>query len=127
MVKYGLGLLGDQARDVLLVGYSYGGLVTMRAQVEGLEGLRVRRVVISPPLGAVGWGLMLKRVPDRLEGEGLVIFGDNDNWTSKEAYREWVGELGRGWRGMEVEGNHFFERGVDGILRAVSGFLSDST
>lgn len=126
LVQRGLDAEGSKT-NVLLVGYSYGGLVVSRWEADERQGaeLNVKRVLVSPPLGITGSALMLKKVATSIPGEGLVVWGDSDNWTAKASYTIWSKGLGENWTGAEVRGNHFFHEGTEELLEAIDNWVTD--
>ncbi|KAF7316928.1 Peptidase-S15 domain-containing protein [Mycena chlorophos] len=112
--------VGD-VRSVLVVGYSYGALIA--SMQPPLPDIETSYALISYPLSVRGWLTLfrtssyedaLKRLVQS-NSKVLFIFGDQDQFTAVERYRNWRAALGESsveW--VEVKGGSHFWRDEDG-------------
>jgi len=83
-------------RHILLVGYSYGSLITSSASADIPE--CIGHVSIAPPYGAQHWLLMfhhnyhMRQAAQRQNLPRLFVIGSQDNFTSEDAFQKVVQE-----------------------------------
>lgn len=80
--------------QILLVGYSYGSLITGSASADIPETIGI--VSIAPPFAVQHWLLMfnssyhLKRASEREDLPRLLVLGSEDNFTTEKAFKDIV-------------------------------------
>lgn len=84
-----------------LQGYSHGSLIASLHPI--LPSFKTSHILLSYPLGPRAWLTMfnsssynsaLRNLVEHPESNVLVIFGDQDEFTSIAKYRVWASELG---------------------------------
>ena len=125
--------------DDLHKGYSHGGLIASLHPV--LPNIKTSHVLLSYPLSPRGWITMfnsstyqsqLEMLVQDDNSNVLVIYGDEDEFTSISKYRRWSGELES--KATDVEkfeiagGTHFWRgRAGDEMQQSVIGWLTAIT
>ncbi|KAG6900698.1 hypothetical protein C0993_005010 [Termitomyces sp. T159_Od127] len=108
------------------MGYSYGSLITSLHPI--LPTIKTTHILISYPLSPRGWltlfhtgtyNAKLRELVQNADSHVLVVFGDRDEFTSVEKYREWQKSLeevssSERLRVVEVGGASHFWRGPSG-------------
>ncbi|KAK2463445.1 hypothetical protein APHAL10511_004531 [Amanita phalloides] len=133
VVQWAISRVTDVER-LVLIGYSHGGLIVSLHPI--LTHIKTSHVLLSYPLSPRGWITMFhgSAYQNKLEmlvrderSDVLVIHGDADEFTSKNKYGEWSGQLGGG-RVVEIAGGTHFWLGSAGeemqqFVLALSSFL----
>ncbi|KAG5716786.1 hypothetical protein E4T56_gene7911 [Termitomyces sp. T112] len=87
-------------KSLVLIGYSYGSLIASLHPI--IPSIKTAHILISYPLGPRGWltlfhtgtySAKLRELVHNPDSHVLVIFGDRDEFTSVEKYREWQKSL----------------------------------
>ncbi|KJA19450.1 hypothetical protein HYPSUDRAFT_143778 [Hypholoma sublateritium FD-334 SS-4] len=100
VVSWLINQVGD-VRSVVFLGYSHGSLIASLHPV--LPAIRTSHILLSYPLGPRAWLTMfnsssynsaLRNLVQHPDSNVLVIFGDQDEFTSIAKYRTWASELG---------------------------------
>ncbi|KAJ7494629.1 Alpha/Beta hydrolase protein [Mycena galericulata] len=134
LIEWAIATVGD-VRSVVVLGYSYGSLIASLQPVLG--SVETSHILLSYPLGVRGWLTLFKsRYEETLKellrnpaANVLVVFGDEDEFTSVASYRTWRGALEGTAAGKlqcaEVRGGTHFWRDSDGdeLVAIVSQWL----
>ena len=116
--------------NILLVGYSYGSLITGSASVDIPECIAC--VSISPPFAVQHWLLMfhsnyhLERASQRENLPRLLVIGDKDNFTSSAKFKDIVETRFpvETTTGAVIKGaDHFFVRREKDLMNVVGQWL----
>eukprot|EP00934_Nitzschia_sp_Nitz4_P001049 Nitzschia sp. Nitz4//scaffold126_size65214//44436//45295//NITZ4_006160-RA/size65214-snap-gene-0.53-mRNA-1//1//CDS//3329534701//1049//frame0 len=111
---------------LLLVGYSYGSIISASASASIPQVIGV--VSIAPPLGVRHWLYLfngnyhLEQAKKRVDMPQLLVIGDRDNFTSEPAFLEVVGAMNqRTATGAVLKGADHFFRGREKDLMDILG------
>ncbi|KAF8638299.1 hypothetical protein AX17_002319 [Amanita inopinata Kibby_2008] len=126
-------------QSLVLVGYSHGGLIASMHPVRAAN-VRTSHALLSYPLSPRGWITLFKsdvyqtRLEQLVRDEDcrvLVLYGDQDEFTSVSKYKRWTDELrgmgkGGGLEIVEMRGGTHFWRGGVGVAmsKVVADWLS---
>lgn len=122
MIQWALSRIAN-TQSLVLVGYSHGALIASLHPV--LLNIRTLHVLLSYPLSPRGWITMfsgnsyqkkLEELVQNPDSNVLVIYGDQDEFTSISNYKSWSEQLSKEGRVkvVEVEGGTHFWRGRAG-------------
>jgi len=102
-----------EAKNILIVGYSYGSIIGASASFSIQE--CVGYVLIAPPFSVSHWLLLfnssyhLKRAVERDNMARLLLIGTHDNFTSKSAFLKAASKFPVGVVTKVISGlDHFF-------------------
>ncbi|KAF9649247.1 alpha/beta-hydrolase [Thelephora ganbajun] len=137
LVQWGLGAVPD-VKSVVLIGYSHGALITSLHPVLPAP-IKTSHLLLSYPLGPRSFLTLFRggTYIDRLntlindpQSNVLIVHGDQDEFTSAEAYEGWVTELRRNEGEFRVEliqgATHFwFSRSGQRLRDIVKGWVPD--
>ncbi|KAK0239805.1 Alpha/Beta hydrolase protein [Armillaria nabsnona] len=128
LVQWAIGTIGN-IKSLVIVGYSYGSLIASLHSTLPSTSTKVSHILLSYPLGPRGWltafrssvyDTALKDLLSSPEAHVLVVFGDQDDFTSISKYERWTKELqtlaGTDAQRLEivrVDGASHFWRGRD--------------
>ncbi|TFK28410.1 alpha/beta-hydrolase [Coprinopsis marcescibilis] len=140
-----------QLRDVALIGYSHGSLVASlhpprKYQSSESESVNIRHILISYPLGPRSFLTLfrhsfyekkLEELVQDPQSKVLILYGDRDEFTGVDRYKEWTARL-KALPGtsedrlgvVHVEGaSHFWndEESCDRLWASVFEWVSVST
>ncbi|KAK0211046.1 Alpha/Beta hydrolase protein [Desarmillaria ectypa] len=101
LVHWALGTIGN-IKSLVIVGYSHGSLIASLHSTLPSTSIKVSHILLSYPLGPRGWltafrsstyDSALKDLLSSPEAHVLVVFGDQDDFTSVSKYERWTEEL----------------------------------
>ncbi|KAF5326980.1 hypothetical protein D9619_004816 [Psilocybe cf. subviscida] len=105
--------------SVVLLGYSHGSLIT--SLHPALTSPKISHILLSYPLGPRTWLTLfnsssyttaLRQLVEDPNSNVLLIFGDQDEFTSISSYKSWASELeGPNARVVEIKSASHFWRG----------------
>jgi len=123
LIEWALATVTDVC-SVVVLGYSHGSLIASLQPV--LSSVQTSHVLVSYPMGVRGWlTLFRSRYEDTLKelvrnpaANVLIVYGDQDEFTSAATYRTWRSALEGAGSGKvewaEVKGGTHFWRVGDG-------------
>lgn len=118
----------NEARKVLIVGYSYGSIIgaSSSSSISECAGY----ILIAPPFSVSHWLLLfnssyhLKRAIERENMPRLLLIGTNDNFTSKSEFLKAASKFPDGTVTKVLNGlDHFFFGGEHKIVGEIEGWI----
>lgn len=124
---YLLRKLPNPPSHILLVGYSYGSLISASASANIPECIGC--ISIAPPWSVQHWLLMfnsnyhLQQSRQRQDIPRLFVIGDHDNFTTEEHFLKMVKTFRKSTGAVLKDANHFFARREQDLMSIISQWL----